>query len=109
MANQRRVRPATDEQSDEEPINIEDAVIASSGLTGWVLVGDTWVDASRIITVGPLANIWDESQGEAGIPEPQGGVAVQIDSQHSDSQFVQSHDDSVDEIMTRIIEATTED
>lgn len=108
MSNQRRVRPQNEDQNDSVSVEIEDAVIASSDITGWVLVGDTWVDAARIITVGPLANIWDEKQGAEGIPEPTGGVAVQIDSPHSDSQFVQSHEDSVDEIMSRVIEATTD-
>ena len=108
MANQRRVRPSDTEQNDEVEVSIDDSVIAVSDDVAWVLVGDTWVDSSRIISVGPLSAIWDEEQGKQGVPEPEGGVAVQIDSAHPDTQFVQDPDDTVEEIMERIIEATTQ-
>lgn len=107
MANQqRRVRP-TDTNDEDEGVDFADAVIAVSDETAWVLVGETWVDSARIISVGPLSTIWDEEQGKEGVPEPEGGVAVHIDSQHDDTQFVQSHDEDVEEIMGRILDATT--
>ena len=63
---------------------------------------------TRIVSIGPLEAIWDEAQGDAGTPKPTGGVAVQIDSNHPDTQFIQSEDDSVEEILSRVIDATTD-
>ena len=104
--NQRRVRevPATDQgDDDDEPIPFSEAVIAESDETTWVLVGNTWVDTARIITVGPMANAFDPDS-----KYPEGGVAVQIDSPHADSQFVYNSTDSVEDIMSRILDATTD-
>lgn len=110
MANQRRVRLAQpdEEGRDEIEVDFDELEVLISDETSWVLVGDTWVDASRIISVGPLESIWDESQAAEGIPRPTGGVAVQVDSPHPDSQFIQDGDETVESVMSRIIEATTD-
>lgn len=113
--NQRRVRDvsAEDNYSEvEDAIDFSEAVICESDETTWVLVGNTWVDSSRIITVGPMANAFDPDNpplDELGVSKyPEGGVAVQIDSPHADSQFVFNSTDTVEEIMSRILEATSE-
>lgn len=115
--NVRRVRPDTEVEvpapQDQEPISIGDAFVIETDETTWIKVGDTWVDTSRIITVGPLSNIYDVDEpptdpqtGEQGFPE--GGVAVQLDSPHDSSQFVTDPTVTVEEVMTLIIEATSD-
>ena len=113
--NQRRVRDvSTDDNDDnvEDAIDFSEAVICESDETTWILVGNTWVDSSRIITVGPMANAFVlvfPPVDELGVAEvPVGGVAVQIDSPHADSQFVYNSTDTVEEIMSRLLEATSE-
>ena len=120
MNQEAPVRRIREDKPQEEaaPVPFSEAVIAESDDTTWVLVGDTWVDASRIITVGPYSNIQaiadldekDLAKTEE-ILKDQGhdGVAVQIDSPHPDTQFVISLTDSVEEIMGRVIDAQTDD
>ena len=109
MGQQRRVREAPAQANDDDvEIDFDEAEIIETDHTNWILVGETWVDVQRIISVSPLKSIWDEEQGEEGIPEPEGGVAVQIDSPHDDTQFIQSDEDTVEDVMTRLVEATSE-
>lgn len=117
MDNQRRVRDIGEAASaaqdyDNEEIDLTDAFVIETDETSWIKVGDTWVDTSRIITVGPLSNIYDVDEppanpqtGEQGFPT--GGVAVQLDSPHANSQFVVDSAATVEEVMTLVIEATS--
>ena len=119
----RRIREDNEKQAEKEPVPFSEAVIAESDETTWVLVGDTWVDSARIISVGPIENVYageQDSEFPPTEPEieawkkkvgvlPDAGVAVQIDAPHPESQFVLSFTDTVEEIMGRVIDAQTED
>ena len=97
------------QESNTGEFSYDDARALETEDTTWIRIGETWVDMARVIAIGPLSNIWDEEQGKEGVPYPTGGVAVQIDSPHSDSQFIQSADVTVEEVMETILDLSEYD
>lgn len=101
----------------EQDVDFDDIVILESDETSWVLIGDIWVDTSRIISVGPLYEVVEAreevGEGHTQVNEQQSstviGTVVQIESPHNDSQFIHAEGVSVEEIMGRILDATTDD
>ena len=101
----------------EQDVDFDDIVILESDETSWVLIGDIWVDTSRIISVGPLYEVVEVreevGEGHTQVNEQQSstviGTVVQIESPHNDSQFIHAEGVSVEEIMGRILDATTDD
>lgn len=111
MANQRISRTVADDNDTDFPEVDDDMVVIVTETATFILVGDIWVNTDEILAVGPLSILWDEdSYDDAGnpIPEPIGGVAVQINSQHADTQFIQSDTEDVNTVMTRIAMATSD-
>lgn len=105
------------EHEAEQDVDFDDIVILESDETSWVLIGDIWVDTSRIISVGPLYEVVLDANDrtvERQITDDDGkpvmiGTVVQIESPHNDSQFIHAEGVSVEEIMGRILDATTDD
>lgn len=107
------------EHEAEQDVDFSEIVILESDETSWVLIGDIWVDTSRIISVGPLYEVVD-TNAPAGSAQAESasvgeevqaviGTVVQIESPHNDSQFIHAEGVSVEEIMGRILDATTDD
>ena len=113
MGNHQRISQAvagSQVEDDDEGITDETTIIVTDSAS-FILVGYTWVNADEILAVGPLSILWTPGDlDECGeeIEEPVGGVCVQINSQHDDTQFVQSETDEVNVIMTRLAMATSE-
>ena len=102
--NQRRVQ---DSVSQDENVGIpDDVVILESDETSWILVGEIWVDVSRIVTVGPM---YTQGANDGDPVVRSEGVTVQLDVPHDDAKFVHEEGISVAEVMGRILDATTAD
>lgn len=105
--NQRRVRDVNDAAEESEDIDFDQAVILESDETAWVLIGDTWVDVSRIVSVSP-AYVTEDDAEKVDLSIAGQGVSVQLDVYSDTSQFVHTDNLSVEEVMGRILDATTD-
>lgn len=95
-AEDRRVRDDRVTDTDTEEETIADSVAIQTDQTGWIRVGQNWVDATRIVAV---------VYSGTGPTSPRTKVVVEI----GDDFVYYEESVSPDEIMERIVYATTED
>lgn len=85
------------ERPQDEPESIADALAVQTDQTGWIRVGTSWVDATRVVAV------------ERDAMRPDGsGAKVVIEIGDTEAVYIDVSA-TVDDLMERIVYATTAD